>query len=274
MILKKILFLSLLFLIFLPWCAGAAEKVILSVPFTSEVPDGQWIKPWNNACEEASIVMVQEYYAGKNKMTKTEAKNLMNPLFKIEDKIFGSNADTDAFRTNKLINEYTSFGSKIVDNPTLDDIKKELKAGRPVITFHYAKDIPNSNHRWRAGGSYYHVMVIVGYDDNTEEFITNDSGDPSTGLDYRYKYDIILSTLHDFNHQTRKADGLARVLFTWSKTLVKAKNSNRIYLISHDIKQYITHPDLFKVYGWKWGKIKIVLKSWIDSLENGPAITK
>lgn len=216
--------------------------------------------------------MVEQYYAGKKKITKTEAKKLMLPLFTIENRIFGSNADTDSARTNKLINGYTNFGSKIVDNPTLEEIKDELRAGRPVIIFLYGKNLANPNHRWRAGGSYYHVITLVGFDDENEEFITNDSADYSTGLDYRYKYDTILSALHDFNHKTRKADGPARALFTWSKVLVKSKNSRRIYLISHDKKQYIAHPDLFKKYGWKWKRVKIVNKKWLDNLPNGEPI--
>lgn len=251
---------------------SAQTTVNLTVPFTSEIPDGRWVKPWNNACEEAAIVMVEQYYAGKEKITKTEAKNLMIPLFKIEDKIFGSNADTDAARTNKLINEYTNFGAKIVDNPTLEEIKNELIGARPVIVFVYGKNLPNPNHRWRAGGSYYHVIALVGFDDETEEFITNDSGDHFTGLDYHYKYDTILSALHDFNFTARKANGPARVLFTWSKVLIKSQNSHRIYLINHDKKQYIAHPDLFKKYGWKWNKIKIVSQNYLDNIHSGEAI--
>ncbi len=267
----NIIILLAFFILSLPAPASAQSSVNLAVPFSPQVPDNQWIKPWNNACEEVSVVMVREYYAGKDKITKDDAKKSMNSLFKIEDKIFGSNADTDAYRTNKLINEYTDFGAKIVDNPTLEQIKDELKAGRPVITFHHGKDLPNNNHRWRAGGSYYHVMVLTGFDDEKQEFFVNDGGDYYTGLDYRYTYDIILNTLHDFNHKT---DGPARVLFTWSKNLAKTNDNHPVYLISHDIKQYIAHPNLFKKYGWKWNKIKIVTQDWLDSLQTGPAIRK
>ncbi len=263
------LFLSLLLL---PITARAQTTINLPVPFTSEVPDGQWVAPWNNACEEAGIVMVEQYYAGKESLTKEETKKLMRPLFEIENKVFGSNADTDARRTNKLINEYANFGSKIITDPTLEEIKDELRAGQPVIIFLYGKNLPNPNHRWRRGGSYYHVMVLVGFDDDKGEFIANDSGDHDTGLDYRYKYDTILNALHDFNYKTRQADGPARALFTWSKVLVKAKNSHRIYLISHDQKQYIAHPNLFKKYDWKWNRVKIVDKSWLDEMPSGDVI--
>ncbi len=266
----KILLISCLLLI--TPAQASEETVNLSVPFTPEVPDNKWIAPWNNACEEAAIVMVQEYYQGKEIMDKTEAKNLMNPLFKIENKLFGSNADTDAARTNRLINEYSSFGSKIVDNPTLEQIKTELVAGRPVITFLYGKDLANPNHRWRTGGSYYHVMTLVGFDDNTEEFIANDSGDYYTGLDYRYKYDTILNALHDFDHKIKKANGPARVLFTWSKRLAKTATSGKIYLISHRTKQHISSPELFKIYNWKWSEVKTVSSDWLNKLETGPKI--
>jgi len=40
---------------------GPIEKEI-SVPFTSQAPEGNWQEPWQNACEEASIVMIQNFY--------------------------------------------------------------------------------------------------------------------------------------------------------------------------------------------------------------------
>lgn len=253
----------------------AAEKstVLLKVPYTSEIPNGSWTKPWNNACEEASIVMVKGYYFGYEATTKQIAMDDMSPLFKIEDKLFGSNADSDATRTAKLINDYTDFTATIKENPTLDQIKNELTNGRPVIAMLYAKDLSNPNHRWRAGGSYYHVLVLVGFDDKTNEFITNDSGDPVTGANYRYKYEAIMTGLHDFNYKTKHADGPPRVLFTDSKVLFKAKNDPMVYLIRHDIKYHITSSVVFNKNGWKWNRIHIVEKKKLDNLKTGEPIS-
>ncbi len=272
---KKTLFLFVFICLLFSYTSvlAAEQSMLLKVPFTSEIPNGSWAKPWNNACEEASIVMVKGYYFGYEATTKQIAMADMSPLFKIEDKIFGSNADTDATRTAKLINEYTDFSAVIVTNPNLDDIKNEIAQGRPVIAMLYAKNLVNPNHRWRVGGSYYHVLVLVGFDDKTNEFITNDSGDPATGGGYKYSYDVIMSGLHDFNHKTKRADGPPRVLFTDSKVLFKAKNSPMVYLIKHDVKYHITSSAVFKQKGWQWNKIHIVEQKRLDNLKTGDPIS-
>lgn len=254
--------------------ARAQEKEIvkLKVPYTSEVPLGSWVKPWNNACEEASMIMAESYYFGNETMDKKTAVKYMTPLFNIENKIFGGNADTDSVRTAKLLNDYLSVSAIIKINPTLEEIKDELRHDKPVVTFHYAKNLKNPNHRWRAGGSYYHVMLLVGFDDNTSDFFVHDSGDDKTGEYYRYSYDAIMSTLHDFNHTTGKANGQARVLFTNSKVLMKTKDSPAVYYIFHDTKFPIASPAAFISHGWKWNQIKIVEKKTIEKFKTGALI--
>jgi len=201
-------FLSLILIgILLPICASAKTDIFnLKVPYTSEIPNGKWVKPWNNACEEAAIVMIAQYYAGNYsaRLTATNAINLMLPIFDFENKLWNSNANTDATRTAKIVNDFSSFGAYIKDNPTIEDIKNEIGAGRPVISFHYGYDLKNPNIPWRRGGSYYHVMVITGYDDINQEFIVDDPGNDKSGLDYHYKYTTIMSSLHDYNYKNNK----------------------------------------------------------------------
>lgn len=253
--------------------AAEEQVVLLKVPYTSEIPNGSWTKPWNNACEEASVVMVKGYYFGYETITKKIAMSDMSPLFKIEDKIFGGNADTDAARTAKLINEYTDFSAKVKTKPTLEEIKNELNEGRPIIAMLNMKNIVNKYHRFRAGGSYYHVFVIIGYDDNTQEFITNDNGNATNGAGYRFKYDDIMKNLHDFNHNTKRADGPPRVLFTDSRVLFKAKGNPMVYLIKHDTKYHITSSAVFKAKGYKWKKIRVVEQKRLDNLKTGDPIS-
>lgn len=268
-----------IFSLFLLLPAMAAEAatptgtVKLAVPFVVEIPDGVWAPPWNNACEEASIVMVEQYYLGKTKISKVESKKLMWPLFLFQDKLYGSNRDADAARTQKIINGATTFRAVIKDDPTLADIKAELDALRPVITLHYGWDLKNPALRFRRAGSSFHMLVVIGYDDAKKQFITNDPGNEN-GLDFRYDYDIFLASLHDFNNKTRKADGRPRALFTNFETLVKSKDKNAIFLVKDGKKQYITHPKLFKIHDWRWTDIKIWPKEKIMALPTGEAIVE
>ncbi|MFA5128035.1 MAG: C39 family peptidase [Patescibacteria group bacterium] len=270
---KKIFFAVILGAL-LPCFAHAAtstEKISLSVPFIIEIPDGTWTGNWKNACEEASMSMVDQYYAGVTKISRQASKNIMNPLFTYQDSIWGGNADSNATRTAKIIEAKLDFKATIKRNPTIEEIKNELRAGRPVISFHYAKYLANPGHRFRVGGSYYHVMVISGFDDATGEFITEDPG-AENGLDYRYKYDTLMATLGDFNHTTKKVDGPATVIFTKQYLLAKAEGGKRIYLLNDNTRQYICSPDLFKKYGWSWSKVRTVNKTWLSSMATGTAI--
>ncbi|MFH1711612.1 MAG: C39 family peptidase [Patescibacteria group bacterium] len=192
----------------------AYKQVQLGVPYLNESPDGSWTGPWKNACEEASITMIESYYQDNLDVTVEEAMDFMMMLFNAEDEIWGSNLDADAARTERLVNEYTSFNAVIQVDPTIDQIKRELAAGHPVISFHYGKDLNNPGIPFLATGSFYHVQVIIGYDDETQEFITNDDGDIRTGAAHRYDYELFMNSLHDFNFETKKPDKPPTVIFT------------------------------------------------------------
>ena len=242
--------------------------VNLNVPFIPEVADGRWLPPWSNACEEASIIMVEQSYLGVAPRNRTEEQNLMLPLFDWEVKEFGSHSDTDAARTARIINEFSSFEATVVTEPNLEVIKAELAAGRPVFSFHYGYGLNNPLLRFRRGGSSYHVSVLVGYDEAKKEFLMNDTGQPK-GLDWRYTYATILSTLHDFDHKRHAADGPPVVLFTRPKQLVRAPGSGRIYLVQDGAKRRVLSPAVFKKYRISWAAVKTISPEELTALPDG-----
>ena len=269
----KILFILGFASIALP--THAAEIVNLPVPFTPEAPDGLMVKPWNNSCEEATMAMVDEYYSGNKakNIPTTKAKKLILNYIDIENKVLGFSADTNAAEMTKIINEHSKyFEAKPKTNPTLTEIKNELSAGRPVIALVYGYNLQNPRILFSRTGSYYHVFVLKGFDEDTKEFIVNDNGDLKKGLDLRYSYDTIMGALRDFDHKTRKTVKPATVLLTNQRILVKTADSNHVYLIKDNKKHYITAPSVFKANGWKWSLLMTVEKSWLDKFESGPAI--
>lgn len=255
--------------------AYAADMVNLSVPYIPEAPDGLMVKPWNNSCEEASTAMLDEYYSGNRDkgITKAKAKKSILNYINIENKLFGYNGNTNAAEITKVINGYSKyFEAKIKTSPTLEEIKNELRLGRPMIALLYGKNLNNPRILFARSGSYYHTFVIKGFDDATEEFIVNDNGDLKYGLDLRYKYDTVLGALRDYDHKTKKTVKPATALFTSQRMLVKTKDSGRIYLIKDNQKHHITSPQVFKDRGWKWSFVMMVKNSWLDKFSTGESL--
>lgn len=192
--------------------ANPQSGVELNVPYVSQAPDGKWIAPWDEACEEASILMVEGYYGDRNSRSTEEVKQTMQRMFAWEEKTFKKKDDTDATETKQLIETHASFGVSIQRDPKLEDILTELRGKRPVMA------MVNMLELYR-DPSYsfdtYHVMVIIGFDDKRREFIVHD---PAKRDEKRYTYDRLLTALHDFNPQSKEADGTPTVLFTNSKT--------------------------------------------------------
>jgi uncharacterized protein YvpB len=196
----------------------AEMKVNLPVPYLSQMPDGLFVLPWSKACEEASITMIAEFYAKNNEkfLPITRGKESMNKLMAWEDKEFGYNDDTDASSTARIINEASSFTAVVKLNPTLEEIKDEIRNNRPVVSFHYGPGLKNPYLHFKADGANYHVIILKGFDDEKQEFIAHDAGTYQySGDDYRYSYDTIMNSLRDYDLRTKKAkDGVPTVLFT------------------------------------------------------------
>lgn len=202
----------------LPSIAVDSKKLaVLPVLYINEAPSGNWSGPWKNACEEASIAMVDYYYRGKRSVSIREAEEYMTILFEKQNSLYGSNANSDAVQFKYLIDNFTSFNAQIVRNPTIEQIKEQIDLKHPVISLHYGFALENPNIPFLRTGSSYHTMAIIGYDDAARQFIVNDDGDIKAGAGHRYGYELFMNSLHDYNYTDGKADGPATVLFTAPK---------------------------------------------------------
>ena len=190
------------------------SKVVLDVAYASEAPEGKWVEPWVNACEEATILMVDMYYKGAKSVSIPEAKNYLQFLFDREDEMFGTNKNADSSQIMALITRHADFRGRVVDNPSLEDLKNEIRAGRPIISLHRGFDLKNPNIKFSPIKSSYHTIVIVGFDDDRQMFIAHDPGDEREGEYYEYSYDTIMNSMHDYDSERDKADGVPRAIFT------------------------------------------------------------
>lgn len=182
------------------------EVVELSVPYVSQVPDGEWVKPWDQACEEASITMVEGYFAQTPPLSLDASKQKMQAMIDWEDQTWKKNDDTDADETLALIEAMSSFEAQVKRNPSVEDIQAELRAGRPVIFFVNMYQL----YRETDKGDSFHVGVITGFDEDKKEFIVNDPARVAK----RYPYEVMMQALHDYNPESKEADGTPTVMFT------------------------------------------------------------
>lgn len=250
---------------------AASTPFSLKVPYVSEAPGNTWYGSWKNACEEASIAMAQYYYSGVARPTVKSSKAFMQALFVRERKLWGSDANTDAAQTLQLIRDYSAFNGRIAEAPTVESIKAELSANRPVIVPVNGFVLANPHIPFLPSGSGYHMFIIVGYDDAKSEFIVNDTGDNVDGTGHRYGYALMMKAIHDYAANRHKADGPARAIFTFPK-LAKSAGSHRIYFLEGSTKRYVSRPEVFAKKGWSWSWVNTVGEDFLKGFSDGPVM--
>ncbi len=179
--------------ILLPTTALAAVQ--LDVPFTSQAPHAVWKQPWFDACEESTIAMVDRYYRGETFLSKDNAADNILHAWLLKELMYGPSYDEEAYKIAGVINAYYPWEAYVVDNPTLEDLKAEIDAGRPVIFVGSGKELQNPY--FRDGGPPYHSAVLSGYDDDARVFYSQEPG-TRRGANLPYTYDIIMNAMHDF----------------------------------------------------------------------------
>lgn len=190
------------------------EQVRLKVPFTSQAPEGVWTEPWQNACEEASIIMIDNFYKGST-LTKDEAKKEILNIFDIKEEKFGPSFDESMGTIAAIINSSNlNWRVKVIEEPTIEGLKKELAESRPIIVPVNARELDNPY--YTGEGPDYHVVVVVGYDDKLGEFLVHDPG-TTQGEDFGYSYQEFYNSIGDFLSGSDDGASQKRVLYTMPK---------------------------------------------------------
>ena len=178
----------------LPFSSRAAK--VISVPFTSQAPYGNWAEPWQSFCEEASIVMTA-HYLWNVPLTPFFAELEMQIIKQYEDLAFGRSKDTTIEETAIVLRNL--YGFKDIETRKTrfpDDIKSELKEGRMVVVPVAGRMLFNPF--FVPPGPDYHMVVIRGYDDARDVFIVNEPG-TRHGEAYEYSVAVLFEAIHDLN---------------------------------------------------------------------------
>ena len=174
----------------------AEPEVLLSVPFTAQAPFGQWSDPRQDyGCEEASLLMAWKYI-NNQPLSKSEAKKQIIAMSDWEDRVYGEFRDTSAFDTMERFKQFFSYDKvRLQYDIGIEDIKAELALGNPVIVPVNGRVLDNPY--YTPPGPPQHMLVVVGFDDKTQEFITNDPG-TRRGEQLRYSYNNFNNSLRDY----------------------------------------------------------------------------
>lgn len=194
-------FLGIILVIFLvvplPSKSVHAQTVFHSVPFISQAPTAKWSNSiFQNACEEASLLMAFGWVRNEKTPAKDEAEQKIRKVSHAMKKKYGTYYDSSAYDTAQFAKEYFHHQNiQVLYDITSADIQDELIRGKLVIVPVNGITIKNPN--FKQPGPLQHMLVIKGYDSNTKEFITNDPG-TRKGKNYRYPEKRFMNAIRDY----------------------------------------------------------------------------
>ncbi len=166
----------------------------LAVPFTVQAPLGAWDALHEEACEEASLLMV---VAARNNQLFGSAAGAEAQIQELVhwETAHGYSVDVTVSELSRIAAERFNLPTaRMIENPTVEIIKQEVAAGHPVIVPAAGRLLGNPN--FTPPGPIYHMLVITGYTETA--FVVNDPG-TKRGENYPYAFEHILNALHDWN---------------------------------------------------------------------------
>jgi Peptidase_C39 like family len=170
------------------------EELNLDIQFYSQAPYGDWNYPWQEACEEASALLVANAYFERH-WSVLEFNNELLLLIDWEKVAFGSYEHTNVRQTAQIFDDYLKLKTVIHEDPTFEDVQQILANGHLIVMTFSGKEI--NNPFYSNGGPVYHAMVIKGYTKD-RKLVVHDVG-TKRGEDYVYTWDVIESALHDYD---------------------------------------------------------------------------
>lgn len=181
-----------------PASAASSElpnRAFVKVPFSPQAPYGTWGQPYQDACEEASVVMAMAWVRGVEALPPSRADAEIRHLVAYEQYYFGYDRDSAIRETAKLFTHVYGYERiRIAYGITVADIKAELALGNLVLLPTAGALLKNP---YYLNPPPYHMVVVTGYDDDAQEFIANDPG-TRNGESYRYPYETLWNAVHDW----------------------------------------------------------------------------
>lgn len=184
-------------------------EINLNVPFSPQAPHANWDQPYQDACEEATTIMVSHFIAGTPLNADIMDKEILE-MVAFEEKNYGFAKDSNIKETTRLVNEYfPNLVARAVYDITVSDIADELVLGNAVVVLANGQVLANPN--YTAPGPKKHAIVIKGITDG--KFITNDPG-TRRGADYVYTFDTVYRAIVDYDGGTAGTGKKAMIILS------------------------------------------------------------
>ena len=168
---------------------------ITGVPFVPQAPFANWDQLHEEACEETAVILV-DYYLKGIPANKQNVENEIQAMVAWQTQKWGKQHDlTIAETADYLVKEYLRYQNvRYQYDISLDDIKREIAAGHPVIVPMAGRLLANPY--YTSPGPLYHYVIVTGY--TPTEVIVHDIG-VWQGENWHYKTDHFWNSLHDWN---------------------------------------------------------------------------
>jgi len=85
------------------------------------------------------------YYVTGKELSKDTFRSEILSIVDVQENILGKYIDTSMSETAQFLEEYYDYTDyEIIDNPSIDDMKRELAQGHPIIAPFAGKELGNS----------------------------------------------------------------------------------------------------------------------------------
>ena len=182
---------------------GLPNKHLIKTTFIPQAPEKNWDQPWQDACEEAALLTVHYYYQQLSPDDQTIKSDILKMIDFENQQSF--KYDMNLEQMELVSQKHLGYTTKIINNPTINDIKEYLVKDIPIIVPASGKILYQENKHFKEQGPYYHNLTILGYDDDQKKFIVHDVG-TQFGAYFKYSYSILMESIHDFPISKNKQD--------------------------------------------------------------------